>query len=174
MSTNVASRDSIWSLLQEEIAVFSVNNHIILTGDFNARTGSLPDNILMDSDQYVPVLPEYTVDTPVTRASKDKTTNSYGKELLDLCISSKLRIVNGRVGSDKDKGDFTCHTPRGSSTVDYTIASVYILGNLAVFQVDELSVHSNYCPLSFQLSTDEGSMYQLTQLREQSGSSLMR
>ena len=75
----------------------------------------------MDSDQYVPVLPEYTVDTPVTRASKDKTTNSYGKELLDLCISSELRIVNGRVGSDKDKGDFTCHTPRSSSTVEYII-----------------------------------------------------
>ena len=100
-----------------------LNNHIILTGDFNARTSSLPDYIVMDSEQYVSVLPEYTVDTPVTRAFKDKTTNLYGKELLDLCISSELRIVNGHVGSDKDKGDFTCHTPRSSSTVDYTIAS---------------------------------------------------
>ena len=164
--TNVASRDSILSLLQEEIATFSVNNHIVLTGNFNARTGLLPDYIVMDSNQYVPVLPEYTVDTPVTRASNNKTTNSYGRELLDLCISSELRIVNGRVGSDKDKCDFSCHTPRGSSTVYYTIASVNILGNLTAFQVDELSVHSDHCPLSFQLSTDEGSMYQL---RVQSG-----
>ena len=136
--------------MQKEIAAFSVNNHIILTGDFNARTGSLPDYIVMDSDQYVPVLPEYTVDTPMTRASMDKTTNSYGKELLDLRISSEPRIVNDRVGSDKDKGDCTCHTPSGSSTVDYTISSVNILGNLAAFQVDELSVHTiARCPFNY-------------------------
>ena len=30
-------------------------------------------------------------------------------------------------------------------------------------------MHSDHCPLSFQLSTDEGSMYQITQLRAQSG-----
>lgn len=37
---------------------------------------------------------------PLTR-NKDILTK-YGKELLDLCISSELRIVNGQVGFDKD------------------------------------------------------------------------
>ena len=74
----------------------------------------------MDSDQYAPLPPEYNVDVPLVRKSKDDTINSYGKELLELCISCEVRIINGRVGSDGGKGDFTCHTPRGNSTVDYS------------------------------------------------------
>ena len=34
---------------------------------------------------------------------KDILTTKYGKELIDLCIPSELRIVNGRIGFEKGK-----------------------------------------------------------------------
>ena len=81
-----------------------MGGHIILTGDFNARTGEQPDYVVLDSDMYVPLPPEYCADTPITRASQDTSMNSYGKKLLDLCISAGLRIVNGKAGVDRNRG----------------------------------------------------------------------
>jgi len=42
-STHQSSRNSVWNILKEEIASFSNTGHILLTGYFNAPTGSLPD-----------------------------------------------------------------------------------------------------------------------------------
>ena len=47
-TTYVASRDNVCNLLEEE------NVYIISTGDFNARTDSLPDFVSMDTDEFVP------------------------------------------------------------------------------------------------------------------------
>jgi hypothetical protein len=49
-----------------------------------------------------------------------------GKDLLDLCISHQLRLLNGRVFGDCF-GKNTCYTPNGTSVVDYVMASVYVL-----------------------------------------------
>ena len=53
------------------------------------------------------------------RTSKDSVLDNYGRRLLDLCKSTGLIIVNGRLGADKYIGDFTCITPRGQSVMDY-------------------------------------------------------
>ena len=148
-SCHPASRDSLWSLLEEEIAAFSTTGHIILTGDFNARTGSLPDYVTYDSDSHIPLPPDYTADEPIPRMSEDKRVNSHGRELLELCVASQLRILNGRITPDKDRGVCTCFTPRGSSVVDYAAASVDLLGDFKHFQVEDISQYSDHCPLSF-------------------------
>jgi len=44
------------------------------------------------------------VDTPIPRKSEDCVVNNYGRELLDLCIASRLRIINGRIRPDNNKG----------------------------------------------------------------------
>ena len=108
----------MWNILEDETAKFSALGHIVLTGDFNARTSSLPDYVADDSAFYIPLPPDYEVDTPVTRYSQDKSVNNFGKELLTLCIAGQLRIVNGRVQPDNIRGAYACHTPRGSSLVD--------------------------------------------------------
>ena len=59
--------------------------------------------------------------------------------------------------------------PRGNSTVDYTVASVGLLEHFEAFQVEEISIHSHHCPLSFKLTTDPGSIFQLMQLHCQLG-----
>ena len=119
-SCHVAPRDKLWGYIHEEITAFSALGNIMMTGDFNARTGVLIDYIAQGTMSYIPLPPDYTLDKFYPRLSQDEQVNNYGKELINLCIASKLRIVNGRLNSD---GGFTCFTPRGNSEVDYIIAS---------------------------------------------------
>ena len=43
--SRIASRENLWGYIQEEIAAFSALGNIMMTGDFNARTGVLMDYI---------------------------------------------------------------------------------------------------------------------------------
>ena len=76
-----------------------------------------------DSNLCIPLAPDYLVDTVIPRMSEDKTVINYGKEFFNLCIASQLRIINGRIKPDGNKGALTCFTPRGASVVDYAITS---------------------------------------------------
>ena len=78
------------------------------------------------------------------------------KELIDLCIASKLRIVNGRLDSS---GGFTCFTPRGDSVVDYLIVSESLFTIISHFEVGNPSVHSDHCPLLVNLQIILDSSY---------------
>ena len=121
-----------------ETAKFSSEGLILLMGDFNARSGTLPDYITNDSPTHLHALPpEYTSDEVWPRISEDKKVNNYGKEQIDLCISSRLRILNGRIGMDREQGAFTCVTPRGSSMVDYSVASIDLFKLIADFNSGE-------------------------------------
>ena len=58
------------------------------------------------------------------RYSMDKCKPSeYGLQLLDLCKTANLLILNGRVGSDKGMGEYTRMDTTGNSVVDYVINS---------------------------------------------------
>ena len=73
-------------------------------GDFNTRTGIKPDFC----DPQLSVLPNVSnasgsrvISTleqigRVNRNSEDLTVNKFGVTLLNLCIKSDLRILNGR------------------------------------------------------------------------------
>lgn len=162
--THQSSRDSMWSLLEEEIAYFSTIGHIILTGDFNARTGILPGYVSHDSNLHIPLPPDYSVNTPIPRESEGRIVNNYGRELLDLCIASQLRIINGCIKPNGSKGAYTCLTSRGSSVVDYAITSVSFLKYISHFQVGEILPVSDHCPLSLQLSTEPGYFFGINKL----------
>ena len=52
--------------------------------------------------------------------NKDKILNNHGeKNLIELCKLSDLKIVNGRIDTEKSMASYSCHTPRGNSTIDY-------------------------------------------------------
>ena len=78
------------------------------------------------------------------RLSDDKMLNENGRELLELCKTTNLFIVNGRVGCAPDSS-FTCHTARGQSVVDYIITSADILSNVASFHIDPNNPLSDHC-----------------------------
>jgi hypothetical protein len=73
-----------------------------------------------DTD-HINLLPEtYTNDIKLkSRNNSDKEINEQGNNLIDLCIETKLRILNGRIDGDS-LGYRTYYSPRGSSTVNRT------------------------------------------------------
>ena len=50
--------------------------------------------------------------------------NKFGSDLIEVCKSYSLRILNGRTGSDKQIGEYTFIGPNGNSVIDYGICSV--------------------------------------------------
>ena len=95
-------RDSkIFDKLEQDIIKYSNLGKIILIGDMNAHINKHDmdfienemDDILDDS------LPDNSIADDVhsmRNTQINQTTNAYGRNILDLCISSQLRILNGR------------------------------------------------------------------------------
>ena len=102
----------LWIQLEEEIGILSREGDIILAVDLNARTGTL-DYVPHDSCSHLPLPPHYKIDDPIPRFSEDLQVNNFGRQLLQLCIATQMRIVNGRIFTDIGKGAYTRFTPRG-------------------------------------------------------------
>ncbi|CAG2217089.1 unnamed protein product [Mytilus edulis] len=126
------------------------NCNIALVGDFNSKTGSLPDYIIPDEsvvsmfdlDCDADIL-EYLYDfenliqnkISLQRVSQCTCRpNKYGHRLLELCRKNNLYIANSRVGSDKDIGEKTCND---SSVVDYLIISSMLFPMIFYFEIDD-------------------------------------
>ena len=111
--------------LDSDIEYFSALGHIMLAGDFNARTAELrdchDDNQLRQHLNIPAIINSQLPD----RQNEDKVVNGYGRHLVDLALTHSLAICNGRTKGD-EKGSFThraFHTGAsgegGSSLVDY-------------------------------------------------------
>ncbi len=100
---------------------------ILLIGDFNARTSATDDyvdyryfadhmpDMLPLGNGFSEVLPE--------RHNSDKGgLKGWHNKFLDLCSSSGLFILNGRITCD-ESGECTCFANGGSSLVNYMVAS---------------------------------------------------
>lgn len=133
-------------LIERDISSYKNKGYVLLLGDFNARTASGPDFIAHDDDNYLPLNEDYKIDNiTMRRTSQDTKLCSRGRELLDLCISSRLRILNGRTFGDLT-GKFTSYQYNGSSVIDYCLLSEEKMSNVLFFHVDDpilrLSDHS--------------------------------
>jgi len=94
---------------------------------------------------------DYLPDEPLARASLDKTCNAFGNRLLDLCISTGIRIANGRLYRDHMIGNNTFFSRLGSSVIDYLLTKPCNFAKLSDFMVHEFNVWSDHCPISFSL-----------------------
>ena len=144
-----------YECLEKEITKFSALGNVILMGDFNARTSIEADYIIQDDAKYLPLDDNYITDEiDYNRYSYDRARlNQYGHKLLEICKSTGLRILNGRLLGDS-VGKFTCHQPSGSSVVDYGLVhhSLYSLVNY--FKVHKFNImHSDHCQISFELKS---------------------
>ena len=72
------------------------------------------------------------------RVNKDKCLNHNGKKLIELCKISDLKIVNRRIGTDKSFGNYTCHTTKGQSPIDYVVMSMELFPKTMDFYIDTL------------------------------------
>lgn len=142
--------------LENEINHFNNKGEVLLLGDFNARTACDIDFIEKDSidlNQFTNdnILPEnYPIDFTYKRNSLDQVINMQGKNLLNLCISARLRMLNGRYIGDL-MGNYTCISNNGYSTVDYCIASESLLSSVLYFKTGIFSYLSDHAKIEVHL-----------------------
>jgi len=141
--------------LNDLVSEVSEAGNIIIAGDFNARTRVENDFLSEDDNTHVPIPPSEWYDTNTTgsvpRNNLDVGTNSYGPKLLELCKTLSLRILNGRKLGDL-LGHMSCFTARGSSLVDYVLASPSLFNRIPDFKIGLLyPTISDHTPVSFSL-----------------------
>ena len=123
-------------------------------GDFNSHTGVAPDFEQMPENECL-IFEEspssFYFDTLniTNRVNKDKCLNHNGNKLIELCKISYLKIVNGRIGTDKSFGNYTCHTTKGQSTIDYVVMSMELFPKTMDFYIDTLDrcMSDVHCPV---------------------------
>ena len=141
----------IMQKLEKQIEYFSCKGKIFICGDLNARIGDYVDIIQKEEEPYLPTPPDDTFEIVLPRVSHDKSVvNQSGRWLIDRCVDNQLYILNGRTLGDLT-GRYTCHTPRGSSTVDYFIASRSLSHFIHSMKVHDLSILSDHCLISVNL-----------------------
>ena len=165
-SCNMIQAGLQWQTLEFEIQQYKHMGEVVVMGDLNARIGLLNDNIVQDVTPNNVPCSLYCVSESLPRVSQDITVNTYGKQLIDICIIMGLQIVNGWVGADRGIGRYTCYTYDESSVVDNVLAQTSIRERIVRFEVDDLQLHSNHCPVLLKLNTRTSNRSSLEETRK--------
>jgi hypothetical protein len=126
---------------------FNEQGDILLGDEFNGSVSTLNDFIINDSyDRFCNDDDEYIVDKCSVRQNQDKVLTARGKHIIDLCIQSRLRLLNGRTPGDTE-GKFTLHNSLGSHTIDYIITSESFLHRINFMKVHNFrkSLYDHCC-----------------------------
>ncbi len=128
---------SVFETIEKDIVQLSETGNILLTGDYNARTGNLPDYVLNYKGDEKAELNHITdcQTEPVGRVNLDVEHNCYGQKLLNLCKNLDLLLLNGRTIGDVP-GMYTFHGQNGSSTIDYGIVTNTLFQQILYFHVE--------------------------------------
>lgn len=128
----------------------------IISGDMNARTGSLKDVYV--ENEVGNYLADLDFDNTISeinscRNSRDNSfVNNYGKQLIKFCLENNLYILNGRAKGD-EIGNVTCIANKGKTVVDYVIVTKNIFDRVSCFNVTPRP-ESDHFPLSLTLNLD--------------------
>ena len=105
----------------------------LIAGDCNAHTKTIADWVENDTDseENFILLPNfYESDQALKineRSNKDKKDICQnGSMLISFCKTTGVKILNGRVGLDKDIGEYTYYDRHGGSVVDFSIYFPYL------------------------------------------------
>ena len=102
------------------IYLYSECDSLYVTGDFNARIGSLSDL-------------QEECDSINERTALDKTVNQHGHEFLEFLNESKMCVLNGRFDSIND--GFTSISKKGKAVVDYICVPHDVIDTCSYFKV---------------------------------------
>ena len=141
------------ALLHDIAQIQVMKGTVLLSGDFNARTGTLADFI--PQEDLTDVLPQelnFSEHLPANitqRCSADtESLNNFGHNLLALCQDTNLLILNGRVVGD-ESGCLTCFKDNGASLVDYFVPSILQLN--PCLRVQCRQPDSDHTPLTLSI-----------------------
>jgi len=118
----VASKHENKSLFQNLVVniakVQTLGGIVLLGGDFNARTTTLPYTIdtsdLCELLQAPELAETQQPNTMAKQQNRDANVGNWGRKLLDLCCDAKLLILNGRTPSNESR-EFTCLANGGAT-----------------------------------------------------------
>ena len=146
-----------YQALAEDISKFQPKGHIVLQGDFNAHTKNCPDFI--ENDENSEELGGQSSPNPQPRNSEDKSkVDIRGDDLIELCKSLNLKIMNGRTSGDIF-GKITSFHWNGKAVVDYIIASSDLHPSFTSMRVGNYNPFlSDHCPLSCELKANSKSV----------------
>ena len=148
----------IFDNMEESIGRFSKEGDVIIMGDLNAHINeSELDFILYDTnDKFDSFLPDdYVADSVYRRRNTciPQLTNTYGRNILDICLSAQLRILNGRTLGDTS-GKMTFFNSQGMAIDDYCICSANLLPSVLSFVVEDFyPTLSDHCPITLSLQS---------------------
>ena len=137
------SQNSSENLKSDILKFCDENTPLVLIGDFNARTGNIPDNLEIDPNFDTSGL-EQSEFRP--RNNRDGTITSQGKTFIDTLISRNLRILNGRLPGDLI-GNFTTFKNDHSSVNDYGVISDNLFEQIENFVVFPQTVFSDHAEI---------------------------
>ena len=75
------------------------------------------------------------------RKSDDKSVNTFGYKLINLCKETELYIVNGRL----EPGRFTFQSSQRNSVIDYFISKASNFKVINKIEVEGLTKFSDHC-----------------------------
>ena len=152
----------------DDIESVSGVEKVFVLGDFNCRTGRKEDYIMWDKTEGM------DCGGSIARENKDVQTNQAGKELLELCKSKGMRIVNGRCNGDFN-GESTFVSHLGQSTIDYVLVGENSLDTIKKFTIGS-RLESSHMPLELCLETEIEKTIILPQNKEvrKTGNTLVR
>lgn len=150
--TRADIRDQYFEQIASHIMKYKNSGEVMLSGDFNSRTGTLLDFIQHDdgASEYVALPSNYGTFSD-KRNNMAKVVNDYGEALLELCCNSCLRILNGRTCGDS-LGHMTYFSTdgKGSSCVDYTLVGNALMEKIKYFGICEPNrMLSDHCLMRF-------------------------
>ena len=141
-----------FSDLASDIAKFQQKGEVIIQGDLNARTGREKDFVNLHNVEGYKEYDEEEESGIGQRNSEDSVINKRGEELVELCKSLNMVILNGRKVGDP-WGKMTSHQHNGSAVVDYVLVSANLIRNVGNFIVGDFSAWvSDHCNLLYELN----------------------
>ena len=150
-----ARNECVFEALERDVCRFSSLGTVVICGDFNARTktelDSCHDHIF--NHDITPSGPTSVSSAFHRRNMDEANVNSHGKDFLNFCKTTNVRIMNGRVLGDTF-GKFTCFSDRGNpSVIDYFCISAAHFQDVITFKVHQPSPFSIHCILSTKIRT---------------------
>ena len=139
-------------ILERDITHYSGHGEVIIGGDLNARNCNLKDFITHDSGDHILLYYDYSSDLDINvRHSMDRVVSTMGRQLIEICIQSGLRILNGRILGDSVR-KYTSLQPLGSSVIYFFKASESLSKHIPNFKVQSFQPDlSDHCQISMSL-----------------------
>ena len=132
-------------MLESKIGFCSSIGKGTILGDLNARCGQKldysADCSMFDQEHSG----NFHCDLPY-KFSMDTVVNTSGTKLIEICLCSDLKLVNGRIGDDAGISSYTFMSPNGCSVIDYAICSYELFPFISDFIVHDLyscSLHTH-------------------------------